>query len=383
MAHIATVRGHGKRKSEFKGLIDGARIWWVAPSTTTIENSKIWPNLKRSLQDCWARKSEVYREIELEGGGSISVRSADDPDSLRGPRLDGVVIDEAAFVKEAVWDNAIRPALSDSGGWAIIQSTPNGKNWFYKRHEAAARGRADWEAWTCPTSENPLVTARELEDIKEDIGPRRFGQEHDAQFLEVQGALWPSKYFDDSIRAHEMPSSFELSAIGVDPAKRKANTADFSAIVFVGISGGKMWVDATIERLSPNELVESVARMNDIYRPHGIGVESIAFQELYCDLIDSWCQIRNRPPLPVFPLADRAKKEQRIERLDAYLARDKFRIRRTPGGNLLVEQMLMFPSKQAHDDGPDALEMAVRLLNQFAIRDRENKTVRDIQYVRA
>lgn len=300
----------------------------------------------------------------------MAVRSADDPDSLRGPGLDGVVIDEAAFLRESVWENAIRPALADQQGWAIIQSTPNGKNWFYKRH-GAGLSREGWESWTCPTSENPLVTPDELAEIKQDIGPRRFSQEHDAQFLEVEGALWPSTYFDDGIWTENWPDRFELSAIGVDPAASKSNTADYSAVIFVGLTGGRLWVDATIERLSPGELIEAIARMHDRYSPLGIGVETIAFQRLYSDLLDNWCQMRSRPPLPVFPIPDYAKKERRIERLDPYLAGDKFRFKRTPGCELLVEQLMMYPTKSVHDDGPDGTEMAVRMLNQFANREAE------------
>ena len=340
----------------------------MAPSTTTIKNSRIWDQLKRSLADSWTTKSEVYHEINLANGASVSVRSADDPDSLRGPGLDGVVIDEAAFVRESVWENAIRPALADRQGWAIIQSTPNGKNWFYKRHQAAERGRDGWEAWTCPTSENPLVPPDELREIKEDIGPRRYAQEHDAQFMEVEGALWPSHYFGDKIWADRWPDTFEMSAIGVDPALSKSATADYSAIVFVGLTSGSLWVESIIERLSPGELIEAVARLYDRYQPLGVGIENIAFQTLFCDLLDSWAQVRGRPPLPVFPIADRAKKEARIQRLDTYLARDKIRFKRSPGNDLLVEQLMMFPSKAAHDDGPDGLEMGVRMLNQFATR---------------
>ena len=368
MGHIATVRGHGAARGHLKGLIDGARIWWVAPTTTTIKNSQIWAQLKRSLRDSWTEKSEVYHSIDLENGGSVAVRSADDPDSLRGPGLDGVVIDEAAFVKEQVWENALRPALADREGWAIIQSTPNGKNWFYKRHLAALRGRGGWEAWTSPTAANPLVTDLELEEIKQDIGPRRFAQGPAAQFMDVEGALWPAAYFEDRIWADEIPSQYDICAMGVDPAQSKQSSADFSAVVFVGLSGRTLWVDAVIERLSPGELIEVIARMHDRYRPLGIGVESIAFQRLYCDLLDSWCQVRRRPPLPVFAISDHAAKDIRVQRLDSYLAGDKFRFRRSPGCDLLVEQTMMFPNKIAHDDGPDALEMAVRMLTHFLNR---------------
>jgi phage terminase large subunit-like protein len=40
--------------------------------------------------------------------------------------------------------------------------------------------------------------------------------------------------------------------------------------------------------------------------------------------------------------------------------RRELRVRNNPGGRLLVDQLMDFPNAD-HDDGPDALEMAIRL----------------------
>ena len=51
----------------------------------------------------------------------------------------------------------------------------------------------------------------------------------------------------------------------------------------------------------------------------------------------------------------------RIRRLTPYLAQGRVRFKGdSPGARLLVEQLRDFPLAD-HDDGPDALEMAVRL----------------------
>ena len=74
--------------------------------------------------------------IVLPGGGSITVKSADDPDALRGVGLDGVVLDEAAFMKEEAWINGIRPALVGSPGLGGLPHDP-------ERHELGARPLRD------------------------------------------------------------------------------------------------------------------------------------------------------------------------------------------------------------------------------------------------
>jgi len=55
----------------------------------------------------------------------------------------------------------------------------------------------------------------------------------------------------------------------------------------------------------------------------------------------------------------------RIRRLGPYLAQRKLRFKsRSPGTALLIQQMKDFPVGD-HDDGPDALEMALRLMMEL------------------
>jgi predicted phage terminase large subunit-like protein len=58
----------------------------------------------------------------------------------------------------------------------------------------------------------------------------------------------------------------------------------------------------------------------------------------------------------------RIAKETRVAGLSPLLERGKIRfIRGHSDQELLVEQLLFFPSRTLHDDGPDALEGAVTL----------------------
>ena len=183
---LACVEGHGPPGCH-KGAIEGGEIWWVAPSFTIA--SMIWRDLKHALRDAWSAKNEVDRRIELESGGSISVRSADNPDSLRGVGLDGVVIDEAAFCNQETWTEALRPALADKQGWAMFISTPCGQNWFYDLWNRAQTAD-DMGAWQRSTSDNPIIPPSELEAAKIELGPYTYSQEFDAQFVTPDGALF-------------------------------------------------------------------------------------------------------------------------------------------------------------------------------------------------
>src|SRR5262245_14538783 len=127
---LAVINGHGGGK----GALGGARIWWVAPSHPIA--SAIWRDLKAACRDAWTHKDEVQWRIELPGGGSVTVRSAIDPESLVAEGLDGLVVDEAARVRKEAWD-FLRPTLADRQGWAIFITTPKGFNWVHDLFEYA------------------------------------------------------------------------------------------------------------------------------------------------------------------------------------------------------------------------------------------------------
>jgi hypothetical protein len=60
------------------------------------------------------------------------------------------------------------------------------------------------------------------------------------------------------------------------------------------------------------------------------------------------------------------KKTLRIKRLGGWLRKNQIRFRpNRPGVQLLLQQMRGFPVAD-HDDGPDALEMAIRRLGELA-----------------
>ena len=154
LALTATVIGHGPGQRR-RGALDGGQMLWVSPSYPM--SNEVWRHLKRATEGAAVRTSEVERRIELPGGGSIRLASADDVDSLRGSGYDGAVIDEAAFCKPGVFSEAVRPSLADRQGWCLLISTPKGiANWFFDMH-TTAKTNDDWEAWQSPTSANPII----------------------------------------------------------------------------------------------------------------------------------------------------------------------------------------------------------------------------------
>ena len=83
--------------------------------------------------------NESELRVDLVNGSMIRLYGADNPDALRGPYLDGVVLDEFADMKPEVWHEVVRPMLADRRGWATFIGTPKGKNEFYRLYQNALK----------------------------------------------------------------------------------------------------------------------------------------------------------------------------------------------------------------------------------------------------
>jgi len=190
---LSAGRRWGKTRLGVNECLDaaaqGGRAWWVSPSYKTSEVG--WRPLRqiaRKIPNAEIRL--VDRMVTLPNGGFVAVRSADNPDSLRGEGLDFVVMDECAFMQKEAWTEAIRPALSDRQGKALFISTPKGRNWFWEAYMRGVNGEEGWESWTFPTSSNPYIEPAEIEAAKRDLPEMIFRQEYLAEFMDDSGGVF-------------------------------------------------------------------------------------------------------------------------------------------------------------------------------------------------
>jgi hypothetical protein len=166
--HELTVEGMATygREEELKRKGQRREFWIVGPEYSDSEKEfrKCWNDLVR-LEVPMDRPGSYNNphngdlSISLWNGTfQVHGKSAKYPETLVGEGLSGVIMAEAAKVKERVWTKFIRPTLADFKGWALMTSTPEGKNWFY---EAWVRGQdansPSWASWRRPSWENPSV----------------------------------------------------------------------------------------------------------------------------------------------------------------------------------------------------------------------------------
>lgn len=112
--------------------------FYVFP-TKTMARQALWENvdkdgfklLNHMPKELIARLSNQEMLMQLTNGSTIRVVGYDkDPDSVRGIACKGAVFSEFAFSDPDSYKIMV-PALRESEGWAIFNSTPNGRNHYH------------------------------------------------------------------------------------------------------------------------------------------------------------------------------------------------------------------------------------------------------------
>ena len=174
---------------------------------------------------------------------------------------------------------------------------------------------------------------------------------------------WPSEFFSDDIFFDEWPDDSQLmcKVISVDPSLGKTDHCDYSAIIMAAQDYDDcFWVDADIRRRPSSELVSDTIGWHKAFDPVAYSCEVNQFQQLLLDSFEEEARARGEYTWPL-GLTNHLPKMVRIRSLTPLLAKKQIRFKRhSPGVSLLMEQLKGFPSHK-FDDGPDALEMAVRL----------------------
>lgn len=186
-------------------------------------------------------------------GSKLFMKSAEETPTLLGKGLNLVIIDEAARIKDGIWDGYIRPNLADGGkGRAVLISNPFGFNWFYrlflKGTEEGKVENPEYVSFQFSTaiedregnikgSINPeAISIQELNSIKKSTPSDIWTSEYLGMFREGAGQLFRfEKCIDMSIPVEDPNEWFEpprhghLYSLGVDIAKLE----DFTVICVI------------------------------------------------------------------------------------------------------------------------------------------------------
>lgn len=196
---------------------------------------------------------------------------------------------------------------------------------------------------------------------KRQIGTINFNQEFMNDPKDSEGMFreeWIRYYHQEEIIGRQL-----RTYIYIDPSMESGASSDYKALAVVGVDGdGIIYVlDAFIRKCSIDMMARAGYSRYEEFRPVGFGIEENALGE-FARSPFKLVAMEKGYQLPIQGIRHSASKESRVGRLSAFVERGIIRFRKGQSDqDLLVEQLVYFPSTTVNDDGPDALEGAVAM----------------------
>jgi len=165
---------------------DKVIVYWVSP--TAGQCTKVYKQLLEMVAEAPVLKShkggQGDTELVFTNKSKILFRSAAQEDSLRGETIEFLIVDEAAFQKEEVFNTILLPMLNVRGKKCLVISTPKGKNWFYYQYHKGQGNDKRFKSFKFVSSDNPYANQLIIQSAKDSMPDVLFRQEYLAEFVD-------------------------------------------------------------------------------------------------------------------------------------------------------------------------------------------------------
>ena len=123
--------------------------------------------------------------------------SAESGDSIRGYTFHSIIIDEACFINDDVFNSVILPtvtvSLSNDIGKMLIVSTPKTKNWFFNMVTNPSFEKDECYITRFTSEEGGLISSKLLQSYRKSTPERVFNNEYMGEFIEEGDGLFRYK----------------------------------------------------------------------------------------------------------------------------------------------------------------------------------------------
>ena len=291
-----------------------------------------------------------WGEIVL-NGSTLTLTGIWRADGLRGNAFNRMICDEWAYCDNAqdAWEEVLSPMLTDYEGDAFFFSTPRGKNHF-SMLDNFSNLYGDWASFHFTTYDNPRIKHSEIERQREILPSVVFAQEYLAEYVDRDAA----KIKRDWLKIDNTKQCVAFY-MGVDLAISQKETADYTAIVVIGVTEQKeiVVVDAFRDRLTFVNIGKKVIEYANKWAPKVIAIESNQAQ--------AWLiqELKRNTTLNVVGMQATRDKIIRFQPVEArYERREVYHYGTLPPE--FTEELLSFTgtNQDKHDDFVDALGYA-------------------------
>lgn len=245
------------------------RYAYIAPFYRQAKNVA-WDMFKKALEGFPCKFNEAELRVDFGNGSRISLYGGDNPDALRGLYYDGVVMDEVADMRPAVWGEVVRPALSDRLGWALFIGTPKGVDMFYDIYHEALK-TPGWFARTFKASDTKIIPQSELDAARKEMSESAYAREFECDFgAGRDDVIITAMLAMDAAKRdlHERDVRGGVRVLGVDVARY----GDDSSVIFP-VQGLKAYDPIVMRKCDNMEVAQRIMGLAREFQPDYIRVD--------------------------------------------------------------------------------------------------------------
>jgi hypothetical protein len=260
-----------------------------------------------------------YPRIAFGNGSSIEARSTQNRgEYLLGNDYDYFVFDEVAFETdpEYVVEEVIQMRLADRHGMLDLVSTPNGKNWFYRRVRDITNHKRRGYFQYGDSRENPHLSREFLDDRMKYFSERRAQQNIMGRFVDTGGEILRGADIDRALKQFgEMTKIFETAEggrfflSGWDLARKKTATVGIT----VEVAGENVRV-VQLERMKMfdwNVVIDRIKMRQQLY-PGRLVVDATGLGDVVAEQLREY-----RPETVIFTPSTKAELLTNLELMHA------------------------------------------------------------------
>ena len=215
---------------------EAGRYRILTASITQDQASIIWNTILRLIDNSPLLSALVtdvshshYPKLTFGNASEVEARSTQNRgEYLLGNDYDYVIFDEVAFepFAEYVVEEVMLMRLADRRGTLDLVSTPNGKNWLYRKcRELLTRPELGYVQFG-DSRDNPHISADYLRERIDHFSPGRVAQNIMGQFIDSGREIITSAYVDRALAraGATAPQSFNRFVSGWDLARKRTAT---------------------------------------------------------------------------------------------------------------------------------------------------------------
>lgn len=251
--------------------------------------------------------------VYFKNGSIYQLKGANEPDTLRGAGVYGVVLDEFATMKFEAWQ-VIEPILRANGGWAWFIGTPKGRNHLYEFYQRGLTN-PEWKSYLLKASESGIIPLDQLEESRITSTEDTFNQEYECAFLEGAGAVFRNVK-EIMVGKPRQPEPNHLYVIGCDLAKSQ----DWTVMRVYDRSDNTLVYSERFQRLDWTYQKAKIKAVADHYNHALIMLDATGVGDpIYDDLVRSGVAVE---PIKFTEIV----KKELVEKLSIWIQLKKFKM---------------------------------------------------------